>query len=430
MRYADDTRQPGLDGLSDRNRCWWAAGIEDTFITTPHPGTGRTLDEYELTGHYVRWESDIDLLAGLGVGAARYGIPWHKLQPTPDTWDWATADGPIERLLEHGIVPQIDLVHYGLPLWIDGGFRNPDYPSMVAGYAARVAERYKGRILWYTPLNEPRITAWYCGRLGWWPPYGRSWDGFVRVMLAVCQGIQATVHALRAVDPAIVDYHVDATDLFNSADPALDAQVRFRQSLVFLALDLVSGAVDGTHPLYEWLQTHGASAREIDAFRDAPTRPKIIGLNLYPMFTRKTLARDRAGRLRVSMPYADASLIETLARMYHARYGVPLAISETASLGSVRRRLAWLETSVAACGRLRAEGIPMQGYTWWPLFSLVAWAWRQGRTPVSRHLLPMGLYDLDPQADLARRRTPVADRFEALARQAAVAAGHPTAFSL
>jgi beta-glucosidase len=66
-----------LASLHDPDAFMWAAGIEDTFITDPWHRTGRTLDEYELTGHYEHWREDIDLLAGLGVRAARYGVPWH-----------------------------------------------------------------------------------------------------------------------------------------------------------------------------------------------------------------------------------------------------------------------------------------------------------------------------------------------------------------
>ncbi len=395
---------------------WWAAGIEDTFITTPHPVTGRTLDEYELTGHYRRIAEDIDLMAEVGVGAARYGIPWHRLQPEPNRWNWEHADEPLERLLSHGISPQVDLVHYGLPHWIEGGFLSPDYPRLVAEYAARVAERYRGRIHWYTPLNEPRITAWYCGRIGWWPPFSRSMAGFVRVMLGVCRGIRQTVEALRGVDSQIVDYHVDATDLFTTADPLLSAEAELRQLLVFLALDLVTGRIDRDHALWPWLTRHGASEAELEAFADAPIVPPVIGLNLYPMFTLKRLQRDERGRLRIRMPYADATLIHQLAHMYSDRYRAPIAISETAAKDSVARRIAWLDSSVKACMDLRAQGVPVMGYTWWPLFSLVAWAWRQGHAPVEKHLLDMGLWDLDrtPGADLARRRTAVADRFAAL----------------
>ena len=72
----------------------WSTGIEDTFITAPHPATGRTLDEYELTGHYDRWADDLELVASLGVPAARYGVPWHRIQPEAKRWDWRFADGP------------------------------------------------------------------------------------------------------------------------------------------------------------------------------------------------------------------------------------------------------------------------------------------------------------------------------------------------
>lgn len=415
MREAMLPIRPDLPAAVKRGDFWWAAGIEDTFITTPHPRTGRTLDEYELTDHYGRWQQDIDLMGDLGVGAARYGIPWHHLQPAPDAWDWRYADGPIERMLSHGIAPQIDLVHYGLPHWVEGGFLNPDYPRHVAEYAARVAERYRGRVFWYTPLNEPRITAWYCGRIGWWPPFQRSNAGFVKVMLAVCRGICETVRALHAVDPRIVDYHVDATDLFYTNEPTLAGTVGLKQNLVFLALDLVTGAISETHPLYAWLISNGATPAELEAFRREPVRPPIIGLNLYPMFTSKLLVRDANARVRTRMTYADGTLIERLAGMYYDRYRAPLAISETATLGSVRRRLAWLDESVGACRKLRAGGLPMCGYTWWPLFSLVAWAWRQGHAPVGKHLLRMGLWDLDPDPShhLERRRTAVADRYAA-----------------
>ena len=93
---------------------WWATGIEDTFITSPHPVTGRTLDEYELTEHYGRWRDDLRLMAQLGVPAARYGIPWHRIQPEPNRWDWRHADGPLEHMLDLGIAPQEhgDLEHW------------------------------------------------------------------------------------------------------------------------------------------------------------------------------------------------------------------------------------------------------------------------------------------------------------------------------
>jgi beta-glucosidase len=220
-----------LDRITAPDAFGWATGIEDTFITEPWPSTGRTLDEYALTDHYRRWRADLDLMAELGVGMARYGVPWHRVNRARGRFDWTWADRPLERMLELGIDPIVDLVHYGTPRWIERGFLHPDFPDYMAEYAARLAERYRGRIHWYTPLNEPRIAAWYCGKLGWWPPYGRGWTGFVAVMLRLCRGIVATQEVLRAVDPEIMCVHVDATDLYVTDDPALAGDAAHRRRI-------------------------------------------------------------------------------------------------------------------------------------------------------------------------------------------------------
>src|SRR5690348_17218942 len=84
-----------LDELVKSDSFLWATGIEDTFVCDRHPSTGRILDEYELTEHYQRWRDDLDLVAELGVPYVRYGIPWYKVQPGPDSWDWSFADATL-----------------------------------------------------------------------------------------------------------------------------------------------------------------------------------------------------------------------------------------------------------------------------------------------------------------------------------------------
>jgi beta-glucosidase/6-phospho-beta-glucosidase/beta-galactosidase len=116
------------------------------------------------------------------------------------------------------------------------------------------------------------------------------------------------------------------------------------------------------------------------------------------------------------MPYASAEIIDQLAALYWDRYRAPLLISETASEGSVRRREAWLSDSVAAVGRVRQRGIPLVGYTWWPLFALVTWAYRQGVHPPAYYLKQMGLWDLQSteQGELHRVPTALVDRYRQL----------------
>jgi beta-glucosidase/6-phospho-beta-glucosidase/beta-galactosidase len=412
-----------LDALVEPHAFQWLAGIEDTFITAPSPRTGRTLDEYELTQHYERWASDLDLFAELGLRAVRYGIPWHRVNPAPNVWDFTWSDGPLGRLLELGIQPVVDLVHYGVPSWIEDAFLHPSFDRFMAEYAARIAERYRGRIHTYTPANEPRIAAWYCGKLGWWPPHRRGWRGFLSVMLGLCKGIIRSVEAMRTVDPEIVPVHVDATDLYEAASSDLEPEAARRQELVFLGLDLISGKLAPGHALYDWAVANGAPASDLDWFRAHAVDLDLIGINLYPLFSEKRLVRARGGQ-RVRMPYASAAIVERLAHLYWNRYRRPLFISETASEGSVARRRAWLEDSVLAVRRVRAQDVPLVGYTWWPLFALVTWAYREGTKPAEAYLRQMGLWNLEPGAHgLERVRTPLVERFRELVAGGSAFAG-------
>jgi beta-glucosidase len=393
----------------------WATGIEDTFIVDPHPVTGRTLDEYALTQHYEQWESDIDRVAELGVQAVRYGIPWYRLEPRPGEFNWAWTDQVLTRIVEKGIEPIIDLVHYGTPLWLDGSFCSPAYPERVAAYGQAFARQYRGLFRWLTPLNEPRVNAWYAGRVGQWPPYQRSWSGFARVLVAICRGIVLTEAAVREVVPELVSVHVDPTDLYSSEDLSLQDEVRLRQELVFLALDLVLGRVGDAHPLRGWLSRRGISDEEVDWFQAHRARPEIIGINMYPMFSQKQLVVGSRG-LRQRMPYAPPSVLGVLCRMYYERYGLPLMVTETAAMGPVTRRARWMEGSIAAVRQVRSEGVPVVGYTWWPLFALVSWPYRVGTLPLEEYLIQMGLWDLRAQNNrLERIRTPLVDQYRSYA---------------
>ena len=410
-----------LNQLVDPEYFFWATGIEDTFITAPHSITGRTLDEYELTRHYEKWREDIGLMREIGVTHARYGIPWHRINPQANAWNWDFADKTLEWMLELGIEPIVDLVHYGLPAWIDQAWLNPDFHKYMAEYAHRAAERFKDRIHLWTPLNEPRITAWYCGKLGWWPPNLKGWRGFLRVMMGVCRGMVETTKALRDVDEENVVVQVDATDLYESSDPMLQEEVGRRQEIVFLALDLISGRVTEHHALHTWLLKNGVTQSELDWFQENAIELDMVGINLYPLFSQKVLTRSP--HVRIKMPYADGEIVERLAKMYYERYHVPIFISETASLGSVKRRSDWLKDSVASTKRARAQGIPLIGYTWWPLFALVTWAYRQGTKPPEYYIKQMGLWDLSSDAKLERKRTPLVDEFRSLAQAGASAVG-------
>lgn len=131
----------------------------------------RRLDELELVGHYEQWREDIDRAAAIGFTAMRCGVPWYRVEPAPGRFDWSWTDQMLEYMVDLGLRPIADLVHYGTPLWMPDAFADPRYVTRVTAYASAFAERYAGIVRNYTPVNEPGVTALVCGYAGVWPPH-------------------------------------------------------------------------------------------------------------------------------------------------------------------------------------------------------------------------------------------------------------------
>jgi beta-glucosidase len=440
----------------------WIGGFEDTFIPHPHPESGRGLDEYQLTGHYEQWRADLDRAASLGLQALRYGIPWYRVNPAPGVFDWTWTDPAIDYATrELGLTLILDLVHYGAPLWLRDGFLNPGYPEAVANFARAVAERYVDRVRWYTPLNEPLITAEFCGLRGIWPPHQHGDAGFVQVLEQICRGIVATTAAIRSVDPSLGIAHVECAALFRAGVGARNQDVEHWQARAWLPGDLLTGRVDATHPLAPWLEKYGLGQETWSWFSRHPFVPDMWGVNYYPEISVHRLERQ-GDRPYSHSEDARASELEEALVGAHARYGIPLFVGETSTHGDDSRRDSWLRDSVAAVERVRGRGIPLVGYTWWPLIDLIDWSYGAGsflkedfvahlgyppqgldaghaaafarqmewealeQHPIERYVRRMGLWRLDTDAGgtgFRRSETAVARTMRALIRQRAMGAG-------
>ena len=381
----------------------FAVGIEDTFIGQESSGL-RRLDEYELTDHYGRWEEDIRLAARSGATAIRYGIPWYRVNPEPNVWDWEWVDRVMDRMLSSGLHPIVDLMHYGCPLWLEREFDSNDYPQAVAAYGEAAAARYGDRVRMWTPMNEPLLTALFCGLEGRWPPALTHDRGFVRIAGQVARGVVETQDAIAAVAPESVFVHVEATFRY-SGTPVDQEQAFILEERNWLICDLLVGRVDHTHPLWEYLARWGFEEGQAEYHLANTAVPDILGINYYPHLTTRALCPDGTSRY----DWSGTEGFEELAQKFYARYRLPLFWTESSVAGSVEARLEWLDESVALVERLRQEGIPLVGYTWWPLFSLVDWGYRENGRPPGELLVHMGLVDLTSRME--RVETSVLEAF-------------------
>ena len=109
---------------------------------------------------------------------------------------------------------------------------------------------------------------------------------------------------------------------------------------------------------------------------------------------------------------ANLTLIHLL-EDYYERYQVPIIVTETSAFGAHKLRSRWLDASVAAIKNLRGRSVPVLGYTWFPLITMVDWAYRTSALPVAEHLLHLGLWDshFDARGVLVREPTPLVERY-------------------
>ena len=95
----------------------FATGIECSYPTID--GGRWRLDQLAETKHYENWRLDLELVRELGLRYLRYGPPLHLIFEAPGKYDWTFTDKVCEAMRQLGIVPIMDLCHFGVPDWLE-----------------------------------------------------------------------------------------------------------------------------------------------------------------------------------------------------------------------------------------------------------------------------------------------------------------------
>ncbi len=363
----------------------FATGIENSIPTIDN---GRTrVDQMESCGHYKHWKLDFDCVEEIGLHYLRYGPPLHTTYTGPGEYDWEFADVTLADLKRRGIVPIIDLCHFGVPDWI-GDFQNPDFPQLFALYAGAFAERYPWVQL-YTPVNEMFICAVFSAKYGWWNEQGKTDRTFVTALKHIVKAnVMAMIEILKHRPDAIF-IQSESSEYFHADSPAAIHDAEVMNRVRFLSLDLNYGNRVNSD-MYEYLLEHGMSREEYNWFLEHRLKQHcILGNDYYYTNEHRVFADGHTTSAGEVFGYSE------ITRQYYERYGLPVMHTETNLRQGERgdEAVQWLWKEWANVLRIRNVGIPTVGFTWYSLTDQMDWdtALREKNHRVH----PVGLYDLD-----------------------------------
>ena len=363
----------------------FATGVENSI---PKIKGGRVrVDQMASCGHYAHWRKDFDLVQDMGLTFLRYGPPLHTTLLGADRYDWEFADVTFAELRRRNITPIVDLCHFGLPDWL-GDFQNPDFPEVFARYAKAFAMRFPWVQL-YTPVNEMFICAQFSAMFGWWNEEGKTDQTFVTALKHL---VKANVRAMQEILKLRADaifIQSESSEYFHAENPAAIGPAEVQNARRFLSLDLNYGhRVDSG--MYEYLMDNGMTREEYHFFLGNSMSHHCILGNDYYWTNEHRISAD--GVTRASGEIFGYSEIT---RQYYSRYRLPVMHTETniAEGPNGDEAVNWLWKEWANVLRVRNDGVPTVGFTWYSLTDQVDWdtALREENGRVH----PVGLYDLN-----------------------------------
>jgi beta-glucosidase len=363
----------------------FTTGIENSYPTI---NGGKTrVDEMEKCGHYKRWREDFDCVKDLGICFLRYGPPLHRTWLGHCRYDWSFADETFNDLYKRRIIPITDLCHFGVPDWI-GNFQNPDFPELFACFAADFARRFPW-VQVYTPVNEMFICALFSTLYGWWNEQIKTDRAFVTALKHI---VKANVLAMKAIlecRPDALFVQSESSEYYHADNPKAIKPAEILNARRFLSLDFNYGKRIESE-MYEYLMDNGMTRDEYHFFLKTHLKHHCIMGNDYYVTNEHRVWED--GRTEGS---GEVFGYEQITRQYYNRYRLPVMHTETnINEGPTgNEAVFWLWKEWANVLRLRNDGMPILGFTWYSLTDQVDWdtALREN----NGHVNALGLYTLD-----------------------------------
>ncbi len=376
----------------------FATGIENSIPTIDN---GRTrMDEMEKCFHYKYWKRDIDLVEEMGIQFLRYGPPLHKCFLGPDKFDWTFADEVFGYIRQKQLLPIVDLCHFGVPDWI-GDFQNPNFPELFAQYAKAFAERFPWVQL-YTPVNEMYICALFSAYYGWWNEQLTTDRSFVTALKHIVKANVLAMRAILKIRPDAIFIQSESSEYFHAENPKAIKPAEIMNARRFLSLDLNYGKRIESE-MYEYLMDNGMTREEYHFFLKYQLKRHCIMGNDYYITNEHRVAENGSTRAA-----GEIFGYHVITSQYYDRYRIPVMHTETNFKQGPNgdEAVNWLWKEWTNVLRVRNDGMPIVGFTWYSLTDQVDWD--SALCKNNGNVNALGLYDLE------RKIRPVGEAYKKL----------------
>lgn len=170
--------------------------------------SGKRLDLIASTRHEGLAAEDYRRLRSIGMSAARDGLRWHVIEPSPGRYDFTSARLMIRAALEERVQVIWDLLHFGWPDHVD--VFHPDFPKRLEAFAHRFALVLRDEgdpTPMIAPVNEISFLSFAGGQAGFFNPFAHERGDDMKAQLV--RGALLAGRAIRAVHPHARLLHTD-----------------------------------------------------------------------------------------------------------------------------------------------------------------------------------------------------------------------------
>lgn len=230
---------------------------------------------------------------------------------------------------------------------------------------------------------------YFLHQYGWWNEQLSDDKYFVTALKHIVKANVLAMYAILNVRKDAIFIQSESTEYYHAGNPKAIKPAELKNSKRFLSLDLNYGRrVDSE--MYEYLTDNGMTREEYHFFLNNNLKHYCIMGNDYYITNEHRVSSDGS-----TIASGEIFGYHVITKQYYDRYQLPVMHTETNLNQGPNgdEAVKWLWKEWANVLRVRNDGVPVMGFTWYSLTDQVDWdsALRFNNGNVN----PLGLYDLD-----------------------------------